>query len=72
MDSMAALLKGGEKGPALVAGDPEKSAMLQRVHLPMNDKLHMPPSDKPQLSPDDITFLKWCIAQGASETARVS
>ena len=72
MDSMAALLKGGEKGPALVAGDPEKSAMLQRVHLPMNDKLHMPPSDKPQLSPDDITFLKWWIAQGASETARVS
>jgi hypothetical protein len=38
----------------------------------MNDKLHMPPSDKPQLSPDDITFLKWWIAQGASETARVS
>ena len=72
LDSMAALLKGGEKGPALVAGDPEKSAMLQRVHLPSNDKLHMPPSDKPQLSPDDITFLKWWIAQGASETARVS
>lgn len=72
MDSLEALLKGGEEGPGLVAGDPEKSAILQRVHLPLNDKLHMPPSDKPQLSPDDIVFLKWWIAQGASETARVS
>lgn len=72
IDSMAALLKGGEEGPGLVAGDPEQSAILQRVLLPLNDKLHMPPSDKPQLSPDDITFLKWWIAQGAPETARVS
>ena len=72
MDSLEALLKGGEEGPGLVVGDPEKSAILERVHLPLNDKLHMPPSDKPQLSPDDITFLKWWIAQGASDTARVS
>ena len=72
MDSLEALLKGGEEGPGLVAGDPQKSAIIERVHLPLNDKLHMPPSDKPQLSPDDITFLKWWIAQGASETARVS
>ncbi len=72
MDSMAALLKGGEKGPGIVVGDPEKSDVLQRIHLPLQDKQHMPPSDKPQLSPDDITFLKWWIAQGASETARVS
>lgn len=72
MDSMTALLKGGEKGPGLVAGEPEKSAILERVRLPLNDKLHMPPSDKPQLSPDDITFLEWWIAQGASESARVS
>lgn len=72
MDSMAALLKGGEDGPGLITGDPDQSAILKRVHLPLNDKLHMPPSDKPQLSPEDITFLKWWIAQGASETARVS
>jgi uncharacterized membrane protein len=72
MDSLAGLLKGGEEGPGLVVGDPDKSAIIQRVHLPLNDDLHMPPSDKPQLSPDDITFLKWWIAQGASETARVS
>lgn len=72
LDSMAALLKGGEDGPGLIAGDPEKSAIIKRVHLPLNEKLHMPPSDKPQLSANDITFLKWWIAQGASETARVS
>jgi uncharacterized membrane protein/mono/diheme cytochrome c family protein len=72
MDSMAALLKGGEKGPGLVAADSEKSQILQRIHLPLQDKLHMPPSDKPQLSPEDITFLKWWIEHGASDTARVS
>jgi len=72
MDSLAALLEGGEDGPGLIAGDPDQSAILERLHLPLNDKLHMPPSDKPQLSQDEITFLKWWIAQGASVTARVS
>ena len=72
MDSLEGLLKGGDDGPGLIAGDPDQSAILERLHLPLNDKLHMPPSDKPQLSRDEITFLKWWIAQGASETARVS
>ena len=72
MDSLAALLEGGDDGPGLIAGDTDQSAILERLHLPLNDKLHMPPSDKPQLSQDEITLLKWWIAQGASETARVS
>ena len=72
MDSMEALLKGGEEGPGLVAGDPEKSAIIQRIHLPLKDDLHMPPSDKPQLSADEITYIAWWITEGASTTARVS
>ena len=50
MTNIAGLTKGGENGPIWVAGDAENSALIQRVHLPLEEEEHMPPEGKPQLN----------------------
>ncbi|MCE9603280.1 MAG: PSD1 and planctomycete cytochrome C domain-containing protein [Planctomycetia bacterium] len=45
LDSREAILKGGDSGPALVAGDPEKSLLIIAVRQTDKD-LKMPPEDK--------------------------
>src|SRR5438067_11047528 len=42
VDSRAALLKGGDRGPALVPGDPERSLLVRAVRH-ADDTLRMPP-----------------------------
>ncbi|MFM7148985.1 MAG: c-type cytochrome domain-containing protein [Gemmataceae bacterium] len=44
MDSREAMLKGGDTGPALVVGDPQKSLIIQAVRR--QGDLKMPPKDK--------------------------
>ena len=41
LDSRAALLKGGESGPAIIPGDPEKSLIIKVIRY--QDDLQMPP-----------------------------
>ena len=72
LDSYAALMKGGEAGPVLIAGKPGESAMIKRLSLPPESEDHMPPDGKPQPSPDDIALLKWWIETGASEEKKVN
>lgn len=62
----AGLLKGGKSGKLFVPGNPEISLMMERVHLPLEEKKHMPPSGKPQLTPEEILLLSLWIK---SETA---
>lgn len=64
MDSLAALLDGGSKGPALVPGDPHASLLVERMRLPESDKERMPPIDKPQLTEPEIAFLEWWTEHG--------
>ncbi len=45
VDSREALLKGGENGPALIPGNPEKSLLIKAVRYTDPD-LQMPPKDK--------------------------
>ena len=45
VDSGEALLKGGKKGPAVVAGDPEKSPLIEAVRH-TNPKFKMPMGDR--------------------------
>jgi len=59
----AGMLKGGEKGPALVPGKPDESPLYQAV-LRTGD-LVMPPKDRNKLSPSDVTHLRRWIAAGA-------
>lgn len=54
VDSRAALLKGGESGPAIVPGDPGKSRLLDALRYTGDVK--MPPTKKlPQHTIDDFT-----------------
>ena len=52
VDSRAALLKGGDSGPALVAGYPEKSLLLKAVRQTDPDLIMPPRKSGPRL-PDD-------------------
>ncbi len=65
------LVQGGENGPIWVAGSPEESEMIKRVHLPLDDEDHMPPEDKRQLEENEIAILERWIATGASDTLRL-
>src|SRR5436189_69231 len=42
LDSRAAVLKGGESGPAVVPGKPDESDLIRRVALPKGDDGAMP------------------------------
>jgi hypothetical protein len=72
MDSFAALLQGGSKGPSLVPGDAKGSLLLERIHLPLSDKEHMPPKDKEQVTPEELAFLEWWVASAADPSLKVS
>ena len=64
MDSLAALLKGGSSGPALVAGKPDESEMIKRLVLPKDHDDIMPPKGGP-LAANEIDVLKRWVAAGA-------
>jgi hypothetical protein len=62
VDSRAALLKGGESGPAIVPGDLARSLLIQAVRH-VRDDLHMPPMQK--LPDRTIADLETWVRQGA-------
>src|SRR5262245_22251036 len=45
LDSRAAILKGGDTGPAVVPGKPEASLLLRAIRY-QDEHLHMPPKGK--------------------------
>ena len=65
LDSYAALLKGGESGPAIIPGKSGESSLVKRLLLPPGHDDHMPPDGKPQPSADDIAVLQWWVDAGA-------
>jgi mono/diheme cytochrome c family protein len=63
LDTAAAMAKGGHAGPAVVAGDPDHSLLIERVTEP-NEKERMPPQGKP-LTAEQIAILKAWVREGA-------
>ena len=63
LDARSHAFKGGESGPAFVAGDPAKSALVERVTSADEDK-KMPPKGDP-LTPAQVAKLRQWIAEGA-------
>lgn len=59
------IMKGGKSGHLLVPGNPQMSLLLQRVHLPIEEKKHMPPSGKAQLTLQEIALLTLWVKQKA-------
>ena len=71
VDDSTHILKGGEDGPVLVAGQPTESDLIKSLLLPREDKKHMPPKEKPQLTDAQIQMLHWWVAQGAPFNKKV-
>jgi hypothetical protein len=63
LDSRAGQLRGGEHGPALVPGNPEKSLLITALRHGEEDELKMPPSKK--LPADKIASLTQWVKMGA-------
>ncbi|HLK13520.1 MAG TPA: PSD1 and planctomycete cytochrome C domain-containing protein [Fimbriimonadaceae bacterium] len=61
LDSMAAILKGGDSGPALVPGDPDKSLIIKAVR--QTGTLKMPQGGK--LDPGQVADLEAWVKMGA-------
>jgi len=66
MSSVEKILKGGKHGALWKAGDTLNSLLLQRVHLPLEQKEHMPPKGKEQLTFEEIALLSTWIQEGAN------
>ena len=67
LDARDAILKGGETGPAAVAGQPDESLLIEAVNY--GDALQMPP--KSRLAPDEVATLTRWVALGLPWPAEV-
>ena len=69
LDTLAAVLKGGEDGPAILPGDSAKSAMVAMIsHLGDPDDYMPPPENKANVGPltkEQIGLIRAWIDQGA-------
>jgi mono/diheme cytochrome c family protein len=63
LDAPAAMLKGGDAGPAIVPGDPDASLLIKAVRYTDED-LQMPPKDK-KLAAEQIALLEAWVEMGA-------
>lgn len=68
LDSMAGILTGGERGPAVVPGDPDASLLIQAVRYGDPD-FQMPPKSK--LADADVATLVDWVERGAPGPAAV-
>ncbi len=66
MDTAELLLKGGEHGKIIVAGNTNESEIYKRLLLPEEDEHRMPPKGKTQLTEQEVILLQWWIQTGAS------
>jgi hypothetical protein len=64
LDSRAALLRGGDNGPALVAGNPDKSLLIESIRYKNHD-LQMPP--KGALPSNEVRLLEEWVKMGAPD-----
>ncbi|ARS38446.1 cytochrome C [Sphingobacteriaceae bacterium GW460-11-11-14-LB5] len=71
MDNAQAILKGGKTGKLFVPGKPELSLLIERIHLPLDEKKHMPPRGKSQLTEKEIQLLKLWVKNNAEMKKKV-
>jgi len=72
MSDLKGLGKGGKTGRLFVPGKPEISLLLQRLHLPEDDKKHMPPKDQTQLTAGEMDILYHWVKQNAVTDKKVA
>jgi hypothetical protein len=65
VDTRTGLLQGGDSGPAIVPGDPDKSRLIKAVRY-TDEELRMPPKDE-KLSASQIADLEAWVKMGAPD-----
>jgi hypothetical protein len=66
LDSRAALLRGGDSGPAVVPGDPERSRLIAAIRY-LDADLRMPPKVKFRLSASEVADFEHWVRKGAPD-----
>lgn len=69
LDTVSGLLKGGESGPAVIAGQPEKSVILERVVSRDGTEAMPPKHEGERLNADQVALLRAWILEGANGPA---
>ncbi|CAG5017163.1 hypothetical protein DYBT9275_05715 [Dyadobacter sp. CECT 9275] len=72
LTDMQSILKGGKSGKLFVPGNPQISLLLERIHLPMEEKEHMPPSGKTQLTAQEVSLLALWVRNNADFKLKVT
>jgi uncharacterized membrane protein len=65
LTSYAGVMRGGESGRVVVAGNTELSELLRRIELPHDDDEFMPADGKTPLTDRQVAIIRWWIAAGA-------
>ncbi len=63
--------KGGKSGKLFVAGNPENSLLMKRIHLQPENKKHMPPSGNTQLTHEEKELLHGWIKANVKFNQRI-
>src|SRR5262249_41625878 len=63
LDTYESLVKGGQRGPAVIPGKGNDSLIYKLMHREM--KPYMPPKGEGQITPDELALVKLWIDQGA-------
>jgi uncharacterized membrane protein len=65
LDSFPGLLRGGQDGPVIQAGNAKASPLIECMLSPPEADGHMPPEGQQQPTAQEITLLQWWIDAGA-------
>jgi uncharacterized membrane protein len=71
LTSYAGVMRGGESGRVVVAGNTELSELLRRIELPHDDEEFMPAEGKTPLTAEQVAIIRWWIAAGAPGSGTV-
>lgn len=65
LTTYAGIMRGGESGRVVVAGNTEFSELLRRISLPHDDEEFMPAEGKTPLTDRQVEIIRWWIQAGA-------
>ena len=67
LTTYAGIMRGGESGRVVVAGNTDLSELLRRISLPHDDEEFMPAEGKTPLTAEQVEIIRWWIAAGAPQ-----
>jgi uncharacterized membrane protein len=71
LNDSASIVHGGKSGNLFDTSSGDFGVMLERLHLPLEEKKHMPPSGKLQLTNEELCILRSWIKSGPVFSQRV-